>query len=86
MLGVRKTTEMASALFHIGGLSGAAAYLAERQMGEAFELALVATACLLLLTGAVVLAEIAQVKVRQYVRKHEQRTLPEPRDERGPDA
>jgi hypothetical protein len=86
MLGVQKTTELATALFHIGGLSGAAVMLAERHTGDALILALVATACVLILTGGIILAEFSRVKVRQYVRKHESRTNSEPRDKEGPNA
>jgi amino acid transporter len=75
MLGVQRAAELATAMFHIGGLSGAAVMLAEKQTWAALWLALVATACVLLLNGALVLAEIGRVKVRQYVRKHEERSL-----------
>ena len=86
MPGVHRTTELATSLFHIGGLSGAAALLAEQHTGQALWLAVVATACVLILTGGVILAEISRVKVRQFVRKHEDRSNPEPRDEEGPNA
>ena len=85
MLGVQRATEMATAMLHIGGLSGAAVLLAERQSWEALWLALVSTACVLLLTGALVLAEIGRVKVRQFVRKHEEHSLTKVPD-KNPDA
>lgn len=72
MLGVQRAVEVSTAMLHIGGLSGAAVLLAEKQMWEALWLSLVATVCVLFLTGALVLAEIGRVKVRQYVRKHAQ--------------
>lgn len=86
MLGVHKTTELATSLFHIGGLSGAAALLAEQHTGQALWLALVATACVLILTGGILLAEFSRVKMRQFMRKHEKDAQPEPRDKEGPTA
>jgi hypothetical protein len=70
----------------VGALSGAAAFLAEGQEWAAVQLALIATACVLILTGAVALAEIIKVKVRQFVHRHEDRTRPEPRDKEGKSA
>jgi len=87
MLSVQRVAEMATSLLHIGGLSGAAAHMAERDAGGAIGLAIVASLCVVILTGAVVLAEVAKVKLRQYVRKHEQQGhQSEPRDEGSPDA
>ena len=86
MLGVHKTTELATSLFHIGGLSGAALLLAERHMGDALMLALVATACVLILSGGIILAEFSRVRMRQYLRKRESRINSESRDKEGSDA
>lgn len=87
MLSAERPVHVAHALLHIGGLSGAAAFLAEGHMAAALLLALVATACVLLLAGGDALAQIIGVKVRQFVRKREPRSLPEPRDkEESPDA
>jgi hypothetical protein len=80
MLGVNRAAELATALLHIGGLSGAAAHMTANDPSGAVGIAVVASLCVLIITGAVVLAEVAKVKVRQYVRKHEQDTKPEPRD------
>jgi hypothetical protein len=80
MLGVNRATELATSLLHIGGLSGAAAHMAANDVSGAFGIAVVSSLCVLILTGAVVLAEIAKVKVRQYVRKHADVPSPEPRD------
>jgi hypothetical protein len=85
MLGVQRAAELANALLHIGALSGAAVMLAEQRMGEALWLALVGTACILLLTGASVVAEVGRIRVRQYVRKHEERSL-KPPDKNNPTA
>ncbi|MCA1619166.1 MAG: hypothetical protein LC795_07620 [Acidobacteria bacterium] len=81
----QRPAQVAVALFHIGGLSGSAVLLAEQRALEAFEIALVATACVLILTGGLSLAEIGRVKVRQYVRKHEEPHSPDP-PEKGTDA
>jgi hypothetical protein len=87
MLGVNRVAELATALLHIGGLSGAAAHMAANDPSGAIGISVVASMCVLILTGAVVLAEIAKVKVRQYVRKHEQHTkTPKPRDKEDQDA
>jgi hypothetical protein len=86
MLSAEKPVHVAHALLHIGGLSGAAAFLAEGHMGAALLLAFVATACVVILAGGNALAQIMGVKVRQYVRKHERPQLPEPRDKEDPDA
>jgi hypothetical protein len=86
MLRAEQPVHVAHALLHIGGLSGAAAFLAERHMAAALLLAVVATACVLILTGGSALAQIVDMKARQYVRKHEQRALSAPRDKGEPDA
>jgi uncharacterized protein (DUF2384 family) len=86
MLSAEKTVLTAHALLHIGGLSGAAVMLAEGHMLAALLLAVVATVCMLILAGGDALAQIMGLKVRQFVRRHEQRALPRSRDERGPDA
>lgn len=87
MPSAERTVRVAHALLHIGGLSGAAAFLAEGQMGAALLLAVVATACVVILAGGNALVQIMGVKVRRYLRKYEERVqLPEPRDKVGPDA
>lgn len=86
MLSAEKTVHTAHALLHIGGLSGAAVMLAEGHFVAALLLAVVATACMLILAGGDALAKVVGVKVREFVRRREQRALPEQRDERGPDA
>lgn len=84
MLGIQRAAELSTALFHIGGLSGAATHLAHGDAVGALGIAVIATLCVLLITGAVVLAEIARVKTRQYARKHAEPS--EPRDKGESDA
>lgn len=85
MLNAKESVHVAHALLHIGGLSGAAAFLAEGHMVAALLLALIATACVLILAGGNALAQIMEVKARRYVRKHEQRAqLPDPHDKGDP--
>lgn len=71
MMGIQKTTEFATSLFHIGGLSGAGVLLAEGHQLAALQLVLIATACVVILTCGFVLVEVTRVKVRRYVRKHQ---------------
>jgi hypothetical protein len=80
-----KPVHVAHALLHIGGLSGAAAFLAEGHMVAALLLAMASTACVLILAGGHALAQIIGVRARQFVRRHERPTLPEPHDEDGSD-
>lgn len=88
MINVHRAVEAATSLLHvIGGLSSAVMHILAGDMGGAIVVTLVASACMLILAGAVALAEVAQVKVRQYVLKHDERVrLPEPRDKEGNDA
>lgn len=77
MFGTNRATELAQGLLHVGALSGAAAHIAEGDSGGALAIAIIASVCVLILTGAIALAELGKLKVRQYVRRHDQRVLPE---------
>lgn len=79
MFGTNQATELAQGLLHVGALSGTAAHLAEGDPGGALAIAIIASVCVLLITGAVALAEFGKLKVRQYVRRHDQHVLPEQR-------
>jgi hypothetical protein len=72
MFGLTRSVELAQGLLHIGALSGAATHIAEGDSGGALAITIIASICVLIITGAVALAEIGKVKVRQYMRKHDQ--------------
>jgi hypothetical protein len=57
---------------YAGGLSGAAALIAAGHLLEAFLCALAASACVLLLTGAVTVSEIIKVKVSRTFAHYDQ--------------
>jgi hypothetical protein len=87
MLGVERALEVATSALHIvGGLSGAVAHAIQGDTGGAILIALTIAGSILILAGAVALAEITRFKVRQIVRKHEKPGLSEPRDKGGLDA
>jgi hypothetical protein len=65
-----KAVEMALMLLHIGGLSGSAALISIGHLIEAFLCAIVASACVLILTGATALAQLVRLKVNEMDRRH----------------
>jgi hypothetical protein len=87
MLGVERAIEVATSALHIvGGLSSAGAHIMQGDHGGAILVALTVAGCVLILAGAVALAEITRFKVRQLVGKREKPGLPEPRDKGGLNA
>jgi len=72
MIDVYRAAELAVSLCHIvGGLFSAGAHIIDGDNGGAILAAATVAGCVLILTGAVALAEITRVKVQQFVRKHE---------------
>jgi hypothetical protein len=69
-----------------GGLSGSAAFIAEGHMTTALLVAMVASACVLILTAATLLSELATVEVRRIIKKREQQNQLTPKDEEKPKA
>lgn len=68
-------------ILHLGGgLYGAWTHIVVGDLGGSILVALTAAGCVLVLAGAIALAEVARVKARQFARKHEPPSLPEPRD------
>ena len=63
-----------------GGFYGAWTHIVVGDLGGSILVALTVAASVLILTGAVALGEVVRVKVRQFARKHEPPSLPEPRD------
>jgi hypothetical protein len=63
-----------------GGLYGAWMHIVVGDLGGSILVALTVAASVLILAGAFALAEVARVKARQFARKHEPPSLPEPRD------
>jgi hypothetical protein len=88
MLDAHRVVESVTGAIHvIGGLSGAASHILEGDASGAIAITLIASACVVILTGTVVLAELGRMKVREYVRKREERLqLPKSRDKEEPDA
>jgi uncharacterized protein (DUF2062 family) len=81
MLDAHKATELATSALHvIGGLYGAWTHIMVGDLGGSVLVSLTVAACVLILAGATALAEIIRVKVQRYVQRHEQQSLPEPRD------
>lgn len=81
MLGAHRATELVTSALHvIGGLHGVWTHIVVGDLGGSVLVTLTVAACVLILAGAVALAEVIRVKVQQYVRRHEQQSLPEPRD------
>lgn len=81
MLGVHRATELATTALHvIGGLHGAWTHVMVGDLGGSILVSLTVAASVLILAGAVALAEVILVKVQLYVRRHKQPSLPEPRD------
>jgi hypothetical protein len=68
-------------ILHLGGgLYGAWTHIIVGNLGGSIIVALTAAACVLVLAGAFALAEVARVRARQFARKPEPPSLPEPRD------
>lgn len=83
----RVAESMIGAINITGGLSGAASHILEGDASGAIAITLIASACVVILTGTVALAELRRMKVREYVRKREERPqLPKSRDKEGTDA
>lgn len=81
MLDVYRAAEVATSVVHVvGGLSGAVAHIVQGDLVGAVMVALTVAGCVLILTGAVVLSEVARVKVRQFALRHEPPGLPKPHD------
>ena len=66
--------DIASALFHVGGMSGAGAFLGEGHILSALVCALVAALCVLILAGAFAIAE--SIKKSKPKRKPRRRRKP----------
>lgn len=88
MLDAYRLAEVMTGAIHvIGGLSGAASHFLEGDASGAITITLIASACVVILTGTVVLAELGRMKMREYVRKREARLqMPKSRDKEGPGA
>lgn len=71
---------IADALHLGGGLYGAWTHIAVGDPGGSILVALTVAASVLILAGAFALAEVVRVKVRQFARKREPLSLPEPRN------
>lgn len=83
----RMAESMTAVIHIIGGLSSAASHIWEGDTKGALVVTLVASACVVILTGTVVLSELGRMKAREYVRKHKDRSLlPKSRDKEGPGA
>lgn len=81
MLDVHRATEVITSGLHvIGGLHGAWTHIVIGDLAGSFIVALTVAASVLILAGAVALGEVIRVTAQKYVRKHEQKSLPEPRD------
>lgn len=65
----RKTVEMAVMLLHIGGLSGSAALISIGHLIEALLCSIVASMCVLILTGATALAQFITLRVADAIKK-----------------
>lgn len=87
MLGAGRGSELVASTLHlIGGLHGAWVHIVAADPIGGVLVSLTVAACILILAGAVALSEVIRVKVRRYVLRHEERSLPEQRDKRGHDA
>ena len=72
-----KTFEVASALFHVGGLSGAGALLGEGHTASALLCALVAALCVVILASSFLLVERLRTQ-KQPVRRKRRRGRKKP--------
>jgi hypothetical protein len=81
-----RAVQTSFALLHTGGLSGSAAFIATGHLTTALLVAVVASACVLVLTAATLLSELVTVEVRRFIKKREQRTPSKPKDEEEPQA
>jgi hypothetical protein len=81
MLDAARIADAIGTLLHLGGgLYGAWTHIVVGDLGKSVPVALSAAACILILAGAVALAEIARAKARLFMQKHEPSRLPEPRN------
>jgi uncharacterized protein (DUF2062 family) len=81
MLDAGRIADTTASILHLGGgLYGAWTHIMVGDLGGSILVALTVAACILILAGAVALAEVARVKVRQFARKQERPSLPEPRN------
>jgi hypothetical protein len=81
MLDAERIADLIGTLLHLGGgLYGAWMHILVGDLGGSILVALTAAACILILTGAVALGEVARVKARQFARKQERPSLPGPRN------
>jgi hypothetical protein len=81
MLDADRIADATATSLHLGGgLYGAWTHIAIGDLGGSVLVALTAAVCVLILGGAVALAEVARVKARQFARTHERPSLPEPRN------
>lgn len=81
MLDAGRVADVTASLLHLGGgLYGAWTHIAVGDLGGSILVALAAGACILILGGAVALTEVAKVKAREFARRRERPSLPEPRD------
>jgi hypothetical protein len=72
MHGANQAVELATTLLHVlSGLYSAFEHVWVNDSSGAIGIALVTSLCVLIVAGAVALAEVAKMKVRRYVRKHE---------------
>ena len=71
MLDVGRIADTTASILHMGGgLYGAWTHLVVGDLGGSVLVALTVAASVLILTGAVALAEVIRVKVRQFARRH----------------
>lgn len=81
MLDAERIVDVFATLLHLGGgLFGAWMHLMAGDLGGSILVALVAGGCIVILGGAVALAEIMRAQARQFARKREPPSLPEPRN------
>jgi hypothetical protein len=85
MLGTHKATGVASALFEIGALSGSAQQLHDGNPYGALTVAFIACVCVVMITGTLVAVAVVNVRLRAYLRSHDERKKPPPGPEK-PDA
>lgn len=83
MLDAERIADAIGTLLHLGGgLYGVWMHIVAGDLGGSLVVALTAAACILILAGAIILAEVARVKARQFVQKHESASFSEPRNKR----
>ena len=79
--GNSKTVEVSLMLLHVSALSGSAALISVGRLLEALSCAIVASVCVLLLSGAGALAQLIEAKISEWAaRQSATHALPKSKD------